>query len=90
MPAFPARPPSPPPGLEPVAQRFAAIEREEAEAAIDAQVATAIREWRLSDATFWQRVKFRSRMIRTARAHQPNSSRKAQDDVSRSDQADPR
>jgi hypothetical protein len=46
------------------------MSRDEAELVIDAHVATAVREWRVADATFWQRVKFRSRMIRTATAHQ--------------------
>jgi len=63
----------PPLTIEAMAQRFAAMERDEAELAIDTQVATAIREWRISDATFWQRIKFRSRMIRTATAHRAAS-----------------
>ncbi len=56
------------PMLEGVARRYAAVERAEAETLIDQQVAAAIREWRVADATFWQRVKFRSRMIRAATA----------------------
>ncbi|MCU6454240.1 hypothetical protein LPN01_09130 [Sphingomonas sp. A2-49] len=52
-------------GLEAAARRFAAMDRLEADAAIDAHVATAIREWRVADATLWQRVRFRSRMIRS-------------------------
>jgi hypothetical protein len=53
-------------GLEAAARRFAAMDRHEAELLIDGHVAAAIREWRVADATLWQRVKFRSRMIRTA------------------------
>ncbi len=62
--------------LERLARQFAALPRDDAEAAIDLQVGTAIRQWRVSDATFWQRVKFRSRMIRTVaeRRHDPKES----------------
>jgi hypothetical protein len=74
MPASPAVPPAPPLDLEVIARRFAAMERDAAEIMIDAQVATAIREWRISDATFWQRIRFRSRMIRTATAHRQGPS----------------
>lgn len=52
-------------GLEAAAVRFAAMDRLEADAVIDAHVAVAIREWRIADATLWQRVKFRSRMVRS-------------------------
>ena len=72
-----APPPTLPPGIEVAARRFAAKSRDEAELVIDAHVATAVREWRVADATFWQRVKFRSRMIRTATAHQRPSPGKA-------------
>lgn len=72
MPMSPASPTASLPNLEPLARRFAAMAQDEAEAAIDIQVADAIREWRISDATFWQRIKFRSRMIRTVAAHHPS------------------
>lgn len=76
MPASAALPPTPH-GLESNARRLAAMPREQAERVIDAQVAGAIREWRVSDATFWQRVKFRSRMIRTAAAHRASQTDEA-------------
>lgn len=50
--------------LAPMCRRFASMRAGEAEALIDAYVVQAISEWRVEDATFWQRVKFRSRMIR--------------------------
>jgi len=56
-------------GLEDAARRFAAMPQAEAETVIDLHVAEALRAWRVADATVWQRVKFRSRMIRTADAH---------------------
>lgn len=34
---------------------------------IEMLVGEAIRQWRLDDATFWQRVKFKARMIRATR-----------------------
>lgn len=68
MPAILAAPPVQPPTLEATARRFAAMDRDEAETMIDAQATSAIREWRIADATYWQRVKFRSRMLRTATA----------------------
>ena len=53
--------------LEDAAEHFADMEPIEAEATIDAFVAGAIAAWRLEDATYWQRVKFRARLIRTMR-----------------------
>ena len=50
--------------LEPMAARFAAMPAGEAEGLIDAYVAQAVAQWRVADATFWQRVKFRARLIR--------------------------
>ncbi|GAA0658516.1 hypothetical protein FHT00_002108 [Sphingomonas insulae] len=75
MPSSPAHPTAALPNLEPLARRFAAMTQDDAEAAIDIQVANAIREWRISDATFWQRIKFRSRMIRTVTAQHPSPSK---------------
>lgn len=55
--------------LDPMGRRFAQMSAGEAEILIDAYVVQAISEWRVTDATFWQRVKLRSRMIRaTARS----------------------
>lgn len=59
------------PALEGIARRYAAMPRTDAEALIDQQVALAVKEWRIADATFWQRVRFRSRMMRTAIRSQP-------------------
>lgn len=56
--------------LEDAATRFAALDPVEAEATIDAFVAGAIAAWRLEDATYWQRVKFRARHIRTMRRNE--------------------
>lgn len=53
--------------LERLAIEFAAMDAAVAEASIDSLAAQAIARWRLDDATAWQRVKFRSRMIRAAR-----------------------
>lgn len=53
--------------LEAAASTFAQRGVEEAEMAIAALAADAIRHWRLDEATFWQRVKFRARMLRAAR-----------------------
>lgn len=53
--------------LDATAARFARREAGDAEAAIAALAAAAIRHWRLDEATFWQRVKFRARMLRAAR-----------------------
>ncbi len=65
------------PALELAARRYAAMARIDAEALIDEQVAAAIRAWRVADATIWQRIKFRSRMIRTASAHRGSTGEKA-------------
>ncbi|WP_267378148.1 MULTISPECIES: hypothetical protein [unclassified Sphingomonas] len=55
--------------LERLAVEFAAMTPGAAEELIDSLAAQAIARWRLDDATMWQRVKFRARMIRaTARS----------------------
>lgn len=51
-------------GLVAMSERFAAIPAGEAERLIEAYVVQAISQWRVADATFWQRVKFRARLIR--------------------------
>ncbi|WP_174286549.1 hypothetical protein [Sphingomonas bacterium] len=56
-----------PVALDDAAKRFADLDPVEAETTIDAFVAGAIAAWRLDDATYWQRVKFRARLIRTMR-----------------------
>jgi len=54
--------------LDEMAAHYAGISAVAAEAMIEAHVAIAITEWRVDDATFWQRVKYRARMLRaTAR-----------------------
>ncbi|MBI0475856.1 hypothetical protein D9601_10880 [Sphingomonas sp. MA1305] len=54
------------PPLETLALRFAQMPREDAEALIDGYAAAAVGRWQLADATYWQRVKFRSRLLRAA------------------------
>ena len=61
--------------LDDAAERFADMEPFEAEATIDAFVAGAIAAWRLEDATYWQRVKFRARLIRTMRRTETDTAR---------------
>lgn len=56
--------------LETTAQRLAALTREEADLLIDGYVDKAIREWRVGDATFWQRAKIRAGMIRASAQRQ--------------------
>jgi len=50
--------------LEEVATAYAAEPLASSEEELDSLTSEAIGELRLQDATFWQRVKFRSRMIR--------------------------
>ena len=50
--------------LEELAASFALRDRQESEELIESFCCEAIRQWRLKDATFWQRVKFRARMLR--------------------------
>lgn len=57
--------------LERLATEFAAMDAAAAEALIDSLAAQAIARWRLDDATVWQRVKFRARMIRATRRQAP-------------------
>ena len=56
--------------LEDAAAHYARLDPVEAEAVIDALVSGAIAAWRLEDATYWQRVKFRARMIRKMRPNE--------------------
>ena len=56
-------------GLRPIAveaAHFAVIERDRAEAMIDAHATQAIRGWRLDEATYWQRLKFHACGLRSA------------------------
>ena len=50
--------------LDLMARRFADQDAGSAEPAIDDYIGQAVADWRIVDATFWQRVKFRSRLIR--------------------------
>ena len=50
--------------LEQLAASFALNDQAESEILIASFCTEAIRQWRLSDATFWQRVKFRARLLR--------------------------
>ena len=52
------------PCVEDLARAFAAQDAATSEALIETLATQAIRQWRLDDATFWQRVKFQARMIR--------------------------
>ena len=47
-----------------LAREFAKQDAATSEALIEMLSAQAIRQWRLDDATYWQRVKFQARMIR--------------------------
>ncbi|MEN2789093.1 hypothetical protein ABC974_05605 [Sphingomonas oligophenolica] len=50
--------------LEEIAAAYAREPLVPSEEELDSLTSEAIGEWRLQDATFWQRVKFRARMIR--------------------------
>lgn len=54
--------------LETEAIAFAQGDAAEAETLLARLAGDAIRCWRLDEATFWQRVKFRARLIRAATA----------------------
>lgn len=62
------------PCVEELAREFARQDAATSEALIETLATQAIRQWRLDDATFWQRVKFNARMIRA----QQGSSNSAQ------------
>jgi hypothetical protein len=51
-----------------ISGEFAAEDQEASDALLDLLTGDAIKERRLQDATFWQRVKFRSRMLRASDA----------------------
>lgn len=50
--------------IEELAIEFARQDAALAESLIETLVTQAVRQWRLDDATFWQRVKFHARLIR--------------------------
>lgn len=50
--------------LADLAASFALNDQVESEILIASFCTEAIRQWRLNDATFWQRVKFRARLLR--------------------------
>ncbi len=52
------------PCVEDLARAFADQDAKASEALIETLVTQAVRQWRLDDATFWQRVKFQARLIR--------------------------
>jgi len=54
--------------LEEVSRLYARENEAASEAQLDSLTDAAIQARKLQDATFWQRVKFRSRMIRAAAA----------------------
>lgn len=47
-----------------IAGEFARDHADVSDALLDLLTGDAIKQWRLQDATFWQRIKFRSRMLR--------------------------
>ena len=52
--------------LEEVSRLYALETEARSDAQLDSLTSVAIKDRKLQDATFWQRVKFRSRMIRAA------------------------
>ena len=68
------------PCAEDVALTFAQHDADTAEALIAVLVTQAVRQWRLDDATFWQRVKFKARMIRATARHAPDAADDRRDD----------
>lgn len=50
--------------VEDLAREFAKQDAKTSETLIESLVTQAIRQWRLDDATFWQRVKFQARLVR--------------------------
>lgn len=50
--------------LERIAADLAQAPDEPSDAALDWLIERALRCWHLADATFWQRVKFRTRLLR--------------------------
>jgi len=63
--------------LEEVSRLYARETAASSDALLDSLTEAAIRELKLQDATFWQRVKFRSRMIRAAAGGDRTSDKKA-------------
>lgn len=63
--------------LEVVSRAYARETQASSDALLDSLTDAAIRELKLQDATFWQRVKFRSRMIRAAAGGDQTSDKKA-------------
>ncbi len=56
------------------AKFFATQDQAAADAVIGALIAEAVADWLLDDATFWQRVRFRSRQLRArTRPRGPNA-----------------
>jgi hypothetical protein len=54
--------------VEELAREFARQDAATSEALIASLVTQAIQQWRLDDATYWQRVKFQARLIRATTA----------------------
>jgi hypothetical protein len=63
--------------LELVSRAYARENQASSDALLDSHTDAAIRAFKLQDATFWQRVKFRSRMIRAAAGGEPAGDKKA-------------
>ena len=63
--------------LEVVSRAYARETEASSDALLDSLTDAAIKELKLQDATFWQRVKFRSRMIRAAARGDQDGDKKA-------------
>jgi hypothetical protein len=63
--------------LESMAARYGSLAEAEGEQAIDRHAVAAIRDWRIDDLVFWQRVRFRVRLLRAI------EQRKVRDDAAR-------
>jgi len=56
--------PMPASALESMAMRYAGLPQVDSELAIDRHALAAIRERRIDDLVFWQRVRFQARLLR--------------------------
>lgn len=60
----PPPPTMPVPTMEIVAATYAELSEQDGEQAIDSHALVALRQQRIDDVVFWQRVRFRSRVLR--------------------------
>lgn len=52
------------PVLDQLARQFATLPAAAADSILDAHIEEAVRQWRLDDATHWQKIKYKARWIR--------------------------